>query len=301
MNRLRRWILPLLALIGAPAAAATAPAPKPVDIDPALWVVVDQDTTIYLFGTVHALDGRALWFNDEIKRAFDTSNELVLEVVVPDDPAPLQAILTRIATEPSGPSLTEKLSPLSRRRLAAVLKKHSMPANALDRYKPFYAEMILSSLEMGGMGLKRDSGVEMTLSRAAATAKKPISGVETMEYQLGLFANMSEKEQLRTLEESLGDLGKLPDTVDTLTRAWGRGDADKVASLLGETDKESPKLFKALVIDRNRHWADWIAERMKQPGTVFMAVGAGHLAGKQSVQRALQRLGLRATRVPHAD
>ena len=301
MNRLRRWIVPLLALIGAPAAAATAPAPKPVDIDPALWVVADQDTTIYLFGTVHALDGRAQWFNDEIKRAFDASNELVLEVVIPDDPAPLLSILTRIAIEPSGPSLTEKLSPLGRRRLAAVLKKHQMSANALDRYKPFYAEMILSSLEMGGMGLKRDSGVEMTLSRAAASAKKPISGVETMEYQLGLFANISEKEQLRTLEESLGDLGKLPGTVATLTSAWGRGDADKVAGLLGETDKDSPELFRTLVIDRNRHWATWIAERMKRPGTVFMAVGAGHLAGKQSVQRALKRLGLRATRVPHAD
>lgn len=300
MTRLRRWLLPLLTLAAASAAAAPAPA-SIVDLDPAMWVVADQDTIIYVFGTVHALDGRAQWFNDEIKRAFDASSELVLEVVIPDDPAPLLSLLTRIAIEPSGPSLTEKLSPLGRNRLAAVLKKHSMPASALDRYKPFYAELILSSLEMGGLGLKRDTGVEMTLTRAAAAAKKPVSGVETMEYQLGMFANLSEKEQLRTLESSLADLGKLPGTVNTLTKAWGRGDANTVAGLLGETDKESPELFRTMVVDRNRHWAGWIAERLKQPGTVFMAVGAGHLAGKHSVQRALKRLGLNAARVPHAD
>ena len=299
MNRLRRWILPLLALVGAPAAAATAPAPGPADLDPALWVVKDADTTIYLFGTVHALDGRGEWFNDEVKTAFDASNELVLEVVIPDDPAPLQAIITRIALEPTGPSLTDKLSPHGRTRLAAALKKHQMPPAALDRYKPFYAEMIISSLEVTGLGLTRDSGVEMTLTRAATTAKKPISGVETMDFQLGLFANLSEKEQLRTLEDSLREIGTLPGTIGTLTRAWGRGEASKVAALLGETDKDSPELFKSLVVDRNRHWASWIAERMKQPGTLFMAVGAGHLAGPQSVQHALTAYGLRATRVPH--
>ena len=103
------------------------------------------------------------------------------------------------------------------------------------------------------------------------------------------------------LESSLSDLGKLPATVGKLTGAWGRGDANTVADLLGETDKESPELFRTMVVDRNRHWAGWIAERMKQPGTVFMAVGAGHLAGIHSVQRALGRLGLRAARVPHAE
>lgn len=301
MTPLRRWILPLLALVGTPAATATAPAPLPVDLDPALWVVKDADTTIYLFGTVHALDGRAEWFNDEVKTAFDASNELVLEVVIPDDPAPLQAIIAKIALAPTGPTLTEKLSPSGRARLAAVLKKHQMPASALDRYKPFYAEMIVSSLEVTGLGLTRDSGVEMTLTRAAATAKKPIEGIETMDYQLGLFANLSDKEQLRTLEDSLRDVGTLPGTVTTLTRAWGRGDASRVAKLLGQTDKDSPELFKALVVDRNRQWASWIANRMKQPGTLFMAVGAGHLAGPQSVQHALAAYGLRATRLPHRD
>lgn len=299
MNRLRRWILPLTALLCAPAVAATAPQPRPAQIDPALWIVKDADTTIYLFGTVHALDGRASWFHDEIKQAFEASKELVIEVVIPEDPAPLQAIVAKTALETSGPSLTDKLSPVGRQRLAAVLKKHGMAATALDRYRPFYAEMVVSALEMGGMGLNRDDGVEATLTTAATKAGKPVSGVETMEYQLGLFANMSEKEQVRTLEGSLSDLGTLPDTVSSLTTAWGRGDADKVATLLSDTDKESPELYKALVVDRNRHWARWIAERMKRPGTVFMAVGAGHLAGRASVQSALRAYGLRASRVPH--
>ena len=86
----------------------TAPAPPPaaaapVDADPALWVVRDEDTTVYLFGTFHMLDGRP-WFNDEIRTAFDASNELVLEAIIPDNQAELQPLFAQLAIDPAGSS-----------------------------------------------------------------------------------------------------------------------------------------------------------------------------------------------------
>ena len=72
---------------------ATAPAPGAApalpDAEPAMWVVKDADTTIYLFGTFHALDGKRDWFNDEVRAAFDASLDVVLEVLTPENPAEL--------------------------------------------------------------------------------------------------------------------------------------------------------------------------------------------------------------------
>ena len=74
----------LIAAAIAAASVAPASAPTVPDAHPAIWVVNDADTVIYLFGTFHALDGKSAWFNDEVKTAFAASDELVLETIVPD-------------------------------------------------------------------------------------------------------------------------------------------------------------------------------------------------------------------------
>ena len=81
------------------------------DADPAMWVVKDKDTTIYLFGTFHVLDGKADWFNDEVRQAFDRSDEVVLEAIIPEDPASLAPLMAKYAMAPSGKKLTDQLSP----------------------------------------------------------------------------------------------------------------------------------------------------------------------------------------------
>ena len=129
----------LLASTAMPAAAQSLP-----DAEPAMWVVKDQDTTIYLFGTFHALDGKRDWFNDEVRDAFDASQEVVLEIVTPDNPADMRPALMRHAFTPAGaPSLSSKLSPAGRTRLAAALAKNRMPPGSLDRYRPFFASVTL--------------------------------------------------------------------------------------------------------------------------------------------------------------
>src|SRR5262245_24863083 len=80
-------LAPLLAST-APGAAAPVPmipAPSVVRATPAMWEIRDADTTIYLFGTFHSLDQRTVWFDKKVRDAFDASNELMLETVVPAD------------------------------------------------------------------------------------------------------------------------------------------------------------------------------------------------------------------------
>ena len=77
---------------------------------------------------------------------------------------------------------------------------------------------------------------------------------------------------------------------------WIAGDVKSLGGLINEAIIESG-LEKTLLYDRNANWAVWIDERLEQPGIVFMAVGAGHLAGKNSVQDMLEQREITVTRV----
>jgi uncharacterized protein YbaP (TraB family) len=280
-----------------PAAAQQA---RP-DLDPAMWVVKDPDTTIYLFGTVHALDGKADWFNDEVRTAFDASNELVLEIITPDNPAAVAPLMQKYAIDTSGKTLTSKLSPKHQVLLAERLKALGLPPNAFDQFRPFFAAMTVTVLDLTAMGISAETGAEKLLMKAARDKKMTIGEVESIEQQFAMLNALDEAEQLRLLGKALEDAGKSKDTINKLIAAWGRGDAPAVAEVMNEGAKESPALNKLLLVDRNKRWAEWIDQRLDKPGTVFMAVGAGHLAGADSVQRYLKERGIDAARVPAAN
>ena len=285
------------------ASAAALLAAQPVfaqakpDLDPAIWTVKDADTTIFLFGTVHALDGKGEWFNDEVKTSFDASQELVLEIVTPEDPAAVAPLVAKHGIDKSGRTLTSKLSPKHQAIMAEKLKVLGMPANALDMFRPFFAAMTLTVIDMQALGINPESGAEKVLTKAAKDRKINIGEVETMEQQMMMLNALDEKEQIRLLEKTLEESAEAKETLNKMIGAWGKGDADGVAMVLNETSKESPALYKLLVSDRNKAWAQWIDNRLDKPGTVFMAVGAGHLAGPDSVQRFLKDRGIASQRI----
>ena len=127
-NFFRSATAPLALAVAAPAIAA-APAALP-DADPAMWVVKDDDTTIYLFGTFHVLDGKADWFNEEVKVAFDAADEVVLEAIMPEDPAAAAPLIQKYALDTSGKPLSAKLSVEGRARFAQLLEGMGAPATA---------------------------------------------------------------------------------------------------------------------------------------------------------------------------
>ncbi len=282
------------ALTLSPVAAQEA---KP-DLDPAVWVVKDADTTIYLFGTVHALDGKGDWFNDEVKSSFDASSELVLEIITPEDQAAVLPLLQKYAMDPSGKTLTSKLSPEGQALYKARLEKMGLPATAFDMFRPFFAAMTLTVLDMQSRGINADSGAEKVLTAAAKSAGKSIGEVETMELQFQLLNSLPEAEQVKMLESTLKEFDKGGEVLGKLIAAWGAGKPDAVAEIMNDSTKESQALYDLLLVQRNKKWAEWIDARLDRPGTVFMAVGAGHLAGADSVQRYLKDRDIVAARVP---
>jgi hypothetical protein len=293
------------ALATAQTAAPPAPAPAPAaapqpDADPALWVVRDDDTTIYLFGTIHLLDARP-WFNDEVRTAFDTADELVLEAILPDDLRSLGPLVTRYARYPQGQTLSQRLNAEQRALLDRIIAgTHALPAGAYDRMKPWFVAMTLSTLAGQQIGIGGANGPEGVLTRAARERSIPVAELEGVETQLRLLDSMPEDQQVAMLVETLERFGEAPQELAPMLEAWSTGDVDRLAGILDAQGEDDPALHRLLFTERNRAWADWIRTRMERPGTVFLAVGAGHLAGNDSVQAVLQAEGVAAERVPHA-
>ena len=110
---------------------------------------------------------------------------------------------------------------------------------------------------------------------------------------------MSQKAHIQFVGSTIDELPKLESTMATMVDEWAKGDPEALAKEMNDSLKDSPEVAKVLLVDRNARWAEWVANRMKSPGTVFIAVGAGHLAGNDSVQAQLAKLGVKAERVKY--
>jgi uncharacterized protein YbaP (TraB family) len=288
----RRVLAPLAALLAFTAQPALAEA-----LRPALWKVSDADTTIYLFGTVHMLQPGADWLTGPVASALDGSDELVTEVVDAQGTA-VQAAMRKRATLPAGRTLRAALPPAVRADYEALLRRIGLPENVFDRDKPWYAAIALASVPLVRRGFSPANGVEATLGARPAPHPRAHTALETADQQLALLNRLPRAVQVRYLASVVADYDRIDPEVDAMAGAWGKGDAEGLARLINEDEgKDDPMLTEALILRRNRTWAGWIRQRMRRPGTLFVAVGAGHLAGQGSVQQVLARSGLVVERV----
>lgn len=249
---------------------ATASLPQPA---PAMFEIHDSDTTIYLFGTFHALDGNHEWFDRGVRNAFEESNELVLETLLPEGPNASAQIKQTI----KGPTVTPSASFLATTKMAINVGK--------------------------SQGMQVDDGADMVLRHVAEAEGKPVAGLETLELQLNMFNHLrvaaptapaGVKAGQPVDDKSIQDLSK---AMADMQSAWKRGDQNVFVHMLGQLEAGSPETYRMMFTERNARWADWIAARLQTPGTVFVAVGAGHLAGKDSVLVRLAEKGIESERV----
>jgi uncharacterized protein len=254
----------------APVARAAPAAQALPDAKPALWVVNDEDTVIYLFGTFHALDGKTAWFNDEVETAFNQSNQLILETLVP------QMLRRPAAARATG--LPQPVGPFAGSASYLSTSKTVMSAGR-------------------SQGMSTDRGADAILRQAADDCGKPVGGLESFDFQLKMFSQMPGAKLPSDPAAAASQKAALAAVLNRLQTAWNAGDIESFAPMLDQMQSSSPQTYKLLFQDRNGRWAAWIARRLQQPGTVFVAVGAGHLAGKDSVQHKLAQFGIRSARV----
>jgi uncharacterized protein YbaP (TraB family) len=287
------------AVIGAGAAG-------PAIAEPALWKVEGPAETIYLFGTVHVLKPGLAWRSQKIDRALKASGSLWLEIADPDDAAGMQPLVAKYGFDPAHP-LSSRLDPATRARLDAVLTGLGVSPARWEAMRPWMAGLALDVLPLGKAGYDADSGVERVIKQEAVGAAKPVEGFETAEEQIRLLADAPEADQIEVLKSSLDDAEKGVAEIDALVGAWAAGDEGAIeAHMNGDMRKDYPALYQRLIVERNHRFAARIAELAcngetgdypaSPKGVVFVAVGAAHLVGPDSVEAFLAKQGLDAVR-----
>ncbi|MED5538863.1 MAG: TraB/GumN family protein [Pseudomonadota bacterium] len=276
----------------APATAAPAAAPAIQGQGPALWVIKDADSTLYLFGSVHVLRPTTGWASPRVNAAFDSASDIWFEITNPEDQAAMMPLIQQYGLSPQTP-LSSRLTPEEVAQLDVAAKTIGASAAQLDPLKPWLAALSLSVAPLVKAGYDPQSGVELALKARAQAAGKRLHGFETLEKQVGMLATLPDDVQLEFLRETLKDFDEAVEMLDSMVEAWAKGDVQALDRIVVEEMKtDAPELYKVLLVDRNTDWANQIQTLLQGSGTAFIAVGAAHLTGDDSVQSILQSRGV---------
>ncbi len=276
---------------------ATCLVATPAIADPALWVARSANATVYLFGTVHALKPELQWETPKIAKAFAESQEFWMEAD-DADPKTVQPIVVQLGLDPAHP-LSSKLAPADLPRLDAAAKSAGLPGEgALEPMRPWLAALTLAALPIVKAGYDPAKGADNILKAEAEAAGKPVHGLETAEQQMHFFADLPQARQVEMLRAVLDEVASGTAEVEEIMAAWERADLDTIDKDMNQDEAEKyPDLHATLIANRNHAWAARIAEWLKSgKGVTFVAVGAGHLVGNDSVQEALKARGISVVR-----
>ncbi|WP_300544084.1 TraB/GumN family protein [Maricaulis sp.] len=270
-----------------------------IDADPALWRVSDADSDIYIFGTFHILPAELEWKTEDVMTAVEMAGTIYLEADVhsPEAQQQMQALIPQYGLNPAGTTLSSMLDEETQALLAEIAPSVGATPVMLDPMRPWLAQIVLAVGQMQQMGFDPNAGVELALISHVADRDMQFGYFETAEQQIGFLSGLPDDIQVRFLAEGLEDMERMPQLVDDMVRAWATGDMAALDALINDDMREdAPELFEAIIAERNRAWVPQILDILDGEGTVFIAVGAGHLPGDAGVIELLRDRGLTVTR-----
>jgi uncharacterized protein YbaP (TraB family) len=267
-----------------------------VKAEPAMWVIKDSDSTIYLIGTLHLLKHDAEWNSEKVKRTVGESTELWLEIAELDNQVAMRPLIATHGKDPNTP-LSKKLNEEQRKKLAKIAATYSLPVATLEPMQPWLAAVVLAGMPLAKAGYDPQAGIDRALKAQAEAEGDKIRGFETVLAQVRLLADLPQAAQIAFLVETLDDVEEGLELLDKLAKAWIDGDTETIARIgVDEMKREAPVVYKKLLVDRNVAWSEKIVEILKGSGVQQIAVGAAHLAGPDSLQAQLQKRGIKVER-----
>lgn len=287
MRALLFALLAALALGPGCGPAATRP-------DPAIWRIADADSEIWLFGSVHMLPPDLRWRSARVNAAFAASEEFWTETEMGEGAvAAFAALLERHGALPAGQTLADRIGEADAARVANAALVLGMPAEALERRRPWLVAMQLSATAAQQKGYRPEAGVEAVLGAEADRRGMQRLHFETLEEQVRVLADLAPADEARLLGVTLRDVESGGASLSAMDQAWVRGDTAELARQLdAEWEAAGPGVHEAVILARNRRWADAIEARLDGAGTSFVAVGAAHLVGEGNVVTLLRERGI---------
>jgi hypothetical protein len=280
-RRALQWFL-ALGLLGSLSAHAASP----------VWAIRGTHNTVYLAGSVHLLPAQDAALPPGFEHAYADSARLVMELDLAQiDPLTAAAWMMEHGALPEGKSFAAVVGAARYLRVSTAAKELGLPLEMLDHQAPWVVGIELADLEYLHLGFDPQQGVEEQLLRRAQTDGKPTAGLESLDQELGGVATLSAEDQLRLLDQTLGELNESTAEMDEVLRAWRRGDAAALARLLGKEYGSFPALYRALVTARNERWKPQIEALLRRPDNSLVVVGALHLVGDGGLLELLRKDG----------
>jgi uncharacterized protein YbaP (TraB family) len=265
--------------------------------DGLVWVVHGSEGKVYIAGSMHLLRRDRPNLPEAITAAYREAESLVMELDVDDiDEQAMSSLMLNAASFNDGRSLPAVAGETRWRVLRPVLTTLQFPEPFAATLEPWGLAILLTTLEYARLGFDAEVGVEKQLQKLAANDAKTIKGLETPEFQIGLFDSLPMEEQLQLLDMTLTDIAEMPAMADDLYGAWRRGDTQRLEELLLEGYKAMPKLYDDLVDQRNQRWVPQVKSLLSKENDTLVVVGALHLVGDRGLIALLKREGLKVER-----
>ncbi|MDP6524135.1 MAG: TraB/GumN family protein [Kiritimatiellia bacterium] len=259
-----------------------------------LWKVSSGSNAVYLLGSIHLLKEEHYPLPGAMNKAFEDSGSLVLEVNLEDATSvkAQMAMMTRAMLQPPE-TLKDKLSEETYSIAAREMKALGLDISALGQLKPWMVMLTMAQLKLQKLGFRPDLGLDMHFFGKAKKAGKKIIGLETLEFQINLFDNLTDKQQEELIKQTVEDLGVLESEMKTVLEAWSTGNGEKLSAVLSKSFDKFPELKKSLFTDRNDAWIGKIEPLLKEDKNYLVVVGAGHLVGKEGLVAAFRKKGFK--------
>ena len=190
-----------------------------------------------------------------------------------------------------GRTLASVIGPATWADFSARMRESGFDPAMCSSMKPWMAALTLTAFEMTSAGYLPSAGIDSYFSRRAEEAGKERMALETVAFQVSLFADLTEEQSLAFLTYTLADLETLIPELDQLSAYWRAGDVAPIEAYLLEGFEEFPDLFAKLVTNRNRAWLESIEEMLAGDSDAMVVAGAMHLVGEGGLVDLLRQGG----------
>lgn len=260
-----------------------------------VWQVSKGEKTFYLAGTVHLLSESDFPLPKAYDTAFNASHHLLFETdlgALTQQQGVMQLMSRN--TYPPGQSLQQVLSADVFAKLQAEAEKRQWPLNSLLQFKPAFAAMTMSVLELQRLGAA-GTGVDMHYWQLGQQQNKTLSGLETLDEHLAVLDAMNQLDADLVISSTLNDLDKMSEMWDEMIAAWRSGDSAQLEALLLTDLQQYPELEAILLTNRNHAWMKTLTSLTEN--NVMVLVGDLHLVGKDGLLKLLADQGYSLTQL----
>ena len=275
--------------------------------NPIVYKVSDeQGHVIYLLGTIHVGAEEMYPLSDAAEEAYRNSDVLAVEVDIQSLTGNLLSSLKYSFALMYGLGDSAK-NHFSEETYQLGVEKLGYPEYVLNRMKPAAWYSMAEDLAIRSAGLSSDWGVDNYLMKRAREDGKQVQELEGMDSQMEILLNLPDEALDNEIKMILLYPKEAGEETRKLWKAWCEGDEEKLTAMVVssvenvEVEEELTGAYdefaSSLIYVRNGGFEEKAKEYLQNGDCALIAIGAGHILGKDGLAQRLSEQGYTVERM----